>query len=113
MCYPRIFGYVFNPLSVFYVYDNYDNLISILYEVKNTFGEQHTYVFKVNKDATKTEIKKATEEIFGVVVKSIRVLNTKFKNKRTRFGKYKTKTFKKAYIKLEEGKEINLENPFK
>ena len=73
----------------------------------------NTYVFKVNKDATKTEIKKATEEIFGVVVKSIRVLNTKFKNKRTRFGKYKTKTFKKAYIKLEEGKEINLENPFK
>ena len=72
-----------------------------------------TYVFKVNKDATKTEIKKATEEIFGVVVKSIRVLNTKFKNKRTRFGKYKTKTFKKAYIKLEEGKEINRENPFK
>ena len=34
LCYPRIFGYVFNPLSVFYVYDNYDNLISILYEVK-------------------------------------------------------------------------------
>ena len=47
LCYPRIFGYVFNPLSIFFVYDNNDNLISILYEVKNTFGEQHTYVFKV------------------------------------------------------------------
>ena len=46
LCYPRIFGYVFNPLSVFYVYDKNLNLISILYEVKNTFGEQHTYVFK-------------------------------------------------------------------
>ena len=46
LCYPRIFGYVFNPLSVFYVYDKKLNLISILYEVKNTFGEQHTYVFK-------------------------------------------------------------------
>ena len=46
LCYPRIFGYVFNPLSVFYVYDRNLNLISILYEVKNTFGEQHTYVFK-------------------------------------------------------------------
>ena len=47
LCYPRIFGYVFNPLSIFFVYDNNDNLISILYEVKNTFGEQHTYFFKV------------------------------------------------------------------
>ena len=51
LCYPRIFGYVFNPLSVFYVYDNKNDLISILYEVKNTFGEQHTYVFKVKKDS--------------------------------------------------------------
>ena len=46
LCYPRIFGYVFNPLSVFYIYDKNLNLISILYEVKNTFGEQHTYIFK-------------------------------------------------------------------
>ena len=47
LCYPRILGYVFNPLSIFFIYDKYKNLISILYEVKNTFGEQHTYVFKV------------------------------------------------------------------
>ena len=50
LCYPRILGYVFNPLSVFYVYDKNDNLISILYEVKNTFGEQHTYIFKVENN---------------------------------------------------------------
>ena len=50
LCYPRIFGYVFNPLSVFYVYDKNLNLISILYEVKNTFGEQHTYIFKSDKN---------------------------------------------------------------
>ena len=47
LCYPRILGYVFNPLSIFFVYDKDENLISILYEVKNTFGEQHTYVFKI------------------------------------------------------------------
>ena len=51
LCYPRIFGFVFNPLSVFYVYNLEDQLISILYEVKNTFGEQHTYIFKVSKDS--------------------------------------------------------------
>ena len=50
LCYPRIFGYVFNPLSVFYIYDKNSDLISVLYEVKNTFGEQHTYIFKIKKE---------------------------------------------------------------
>ena len=51
LCYPRIFGYVFNPLSVFFIYDSREKLISILYEVKNTFGEQHTYIFKVTDNS--------------------------------------------------------------
>ena len=46
LCYPRIFGYVFNPLSIFYCYEN-NNLRAIFYEVKNTFNEQHTYIFKI------------------------------------------------------------------
>jgi DUF1365 family protein len=50
LCYPRIFGYVFNPLSVFYIYNESENITAILYEVKNTFGEQHTYVFKIKDD---------------------------------------------------------------
>ncbi len=50
LCYPRIFGYVFNPLSIFFVYDKNEKLVSILYEVKNTFGEQHTYVFRVDNE---------------------------------------------------------------
>ena len=45
LCYPRFFGYVFNPLSIFYCYDDNSQLKAILYEVKNTFNEQHTYVF--------------------------------------------------------------------
>tara|TARA_B100000575_G_C22994058_1_gene573080 strand:+ start:78 stop:833 length:756 start_codon:yes stop_codon:yes gene_type:complete len=49
LCYPRIFGYVFNPLSIFYCYDG-NNLKAILYEVKNTFNEQHTYVFRVKSN---------------------------------------------------------------
>ena len=48
LCYPRIFGYVFNPFSIFFIYDADSNPIAILYEVKNTFGEQHTYVFKID-----------------------------------------------------------------
>jgi uncharacterized protein len=49
LCYPRIFGYVFNPLSIFYCYEN-NNLRAIFYEVKNTFNEQHTYIFKIKDD---------------------------------------------------------------
>ena len=37
LCYPRILGYVFNPLSIFFVYNKSSNLVAILYEVKNTF----------------------------------------------------------------------------
>ena len=44
LCFPRIFGYVFNPLSIIYCYDD-SVLISIFYEVKNTSNEQHTYIF--------------------------------------------------------------------
>ena len=47
LCFPRVFGYVFNPLSIFYCYDR-NILKAILYEVKNTFNEQHTYIFPVN-----------------------------------------------------------------
>ena len=46
LCYPRVFGYVFNPLSIFYCYDS-EKLRAIFYEVKNTYNEQHTYIFKV------------------------------------------------------------------
>ena len=49
LCYPRIFGYVFNPLSIFYCYEK-DKLKAIFYEVKNTFNEQHTYIFKIKNN---------------------------------------------------------------
>ena len=58
LCYPRIFGYVFNPLSIFYCYEN-DKLKAIFYEVKNTFNEQHTYIFKIkNNDEITQKCKK-------------------------------------------------------
>ena len=44
LCYPRILGYVFNPLSVYFCFDENDEAALILYEVCNTFGERHTYV---------------------------------------------------------------------
>ena len=43
-CFPRVLGYVFNPLSIIYCFDE-DELKAIFYEVKNTSNEQHTYFF--------------------------------------------------------------------
>ncbi|MGF1651098.1 MAG: DUF1365 domain-containing protein [Hyphomicrobiaceae bacterium] len=44
VCYPRVVGYVFNPLTVFYGYDSSGQLGALAYEVNNTFGERKTYV---------------------------------------------------------------------
>lgn len=52
LCYPRIFGYVFNPLTVYFCYAAGGSLRAILYEVCNTFGERHTYVIAVAEDAS-------------------------------------------------------------
>jgi len=52
LCYPRIFGYVFNPLTVYFCHAPDGALRAILYEVCNTFGERHTYVIPVDAGAT-------------------------------------------------------------
>ena len=49
--FPRIIGYVFNPVCFWYCYDE-DNLIAIICAVNNTFGESHNYVIKLEEDKT-------------------------------------------------------------
>jgi uncharacterized protein len=44
LCYPRVLGHVFNPISVYFAYDSSDMLVGVVYEVRNTFGDVHTYV---------------------------------------------------------------------
>ncbi len=48
LCFPRVLGYVFNPLSVWYCYDRNDRLVALLHEVRNTFGESHSYLLPVD-----------------------------------------------------------------
>jgi DUF1365 family protein len=60
LCYPRIFGYVFNPLTVWFCRDG-DELKAILYEVHNTFQERRTYVIRVAPGATAIEQRCAKE----------------------------------------------------
>ena len=65
------------------------------------------YVFKVAIDATKAEIKKSVEQLFKVTVTDVNTLKVKGKVKRNRFG-YSTKpTWKKAYVRLEQGQDID------
>ncbi len=53
LCYPRIFGYGFNPISVFYGYDSAAKLAGVIYEVNNTFGHRRSYVVPIDgRDAT-------------------------------------------------------------
>jgi len=47
LAYPRILGYVFNPLSVYYCYNGRGEVTALVYEVRNTFGDLHTYVCPV------------------------------------------------------------------
>jgi len=47
LCYPRIFGFVFNPLSVWFCHDESGALKAVVYEVHNTYDERHAYVLPV------------------------------------------------------------------
>jgi len=64
--------------------------------------------FKVAPDATKAEIKRAVETLFDVKVANVTTLNVKGKVKRTlRYSKTKLKDWKKAYVRLEAGENID------
>lgn len=69
------------------------------------------FVFKVKKQATKVQVKKAVEALFNVKVDSVQVLNVNGKKKR--FGRTlgQRSDWKKAYVKLKPGYDINFASP--
>lgn len=64
-------------------------------------------VLKVAHDATKLEIKRAVEQLFDVKVESVKTLLVKGKVKRNRFGVARKSDWKKAYVRLEAGQDID------
>ena len=68
----------------------------------------NTVVFKVAKDATKVEIKDAVEKLLEVDVEGVRTVNVKGKQKRTGARMGRRSDWKKAYITLKEGSELEL-----
>ena len=65
------------------------------------------FIFKVATDATKLEIKKAVEVLFNVKVAGVRTVNVQGKTKRTMRGMGKRNDWKKAYIALQPGQDLD------
>jgi large subunit ribosomal protein L23 len=65
-------------------------------------------VFQVASDAKKAEIKEAVEQLFSVKVAAVRTVNVKGKSKRQGARRGKRSDWKKAYVSLEQGHEIDL-----
>lgn len=66
LCYPRVLGYVFNPLSVYYCYRVDGTLGAVIYEVNNTHGERHSYVIAVEEKQERAAIRQACDKRFFV-----------------------------------------------
>ena len=67
LCYPRIFGYVFNPISVYFAYDDAGSLVALIYAVRNTFGEKHTYVARIEPgDMSDAGVRQTRRKLFHV-----------------------------------------------
>ncbi len=92
---------------------NQERLLKILLaphvsEKSNRVAERYNQVvFKVTRDATKPEIRNAVELLFKVKVKGVTVANVKGKRKRFGATYGRRSDWKKAYVSLEAGNEID------
>lgn len=67
LAYPRILGYVFNPISVYFAYATDGALVAMIYAVRNTFGQRHTYVAPVLPgDVGPAGVRQSRTKIFHV-----------------------------------------------
>lgn len=80
----------------------------ILTERSNVLREkENKYTFEVHPDATKTDIKRAVEEIFGTRVTAVNLMNVTGKPRRVRLVRGKRRNWKKAIVTVEQGQTIS------
>lgn len=65
LCYPRMFGFAFNPLTVYYCHDG-DTADAMVYEVRNTFGDDHIYVVPLDGRGDETPILHQRDKLMHV-----------------------------------------------
>lgn len=67
LCYPRLLGFTFNPLSVYFGYRASGELALVIYEVRNTFGDIHAYVLPVKPgEISNAGLRQAQDKLFYV-----------------------------------------------
>ena len=89
--------------------NHYDVIVSPVITEKSTLvASANQVIFKVRKDASKTQIKKAVEGLFGVKVKGVNTLLRKGKVKRFRGRLGKQNDKKIAFVTLAEGQSIDV-----
>ena len=66
LCSPRVLGYTFNPLCIYYCEDAGGRLQAVIYQVNNTFGERHFYVHAVAPDAAPGPLRHDSAKAFYV-----------------------------------------------
>lgn len=66
LCMPRVLGYTFNPLSLWYCYHSDGSLRAVLCEVRNTFGEWHGYLLHEGGEPLPTPVRAQAGKVFHV-----------------------------------------------
>jgi large subunit ribosomal protein L23 len=77
-------------------------------KVSNLGERVNQYAFKVARNASKGEIKKAVENIFNVTVEGVTTVNVRGKQKRTVSGVTRKNHWKKAYVRLKAGQNLDI-----
>lgn len=66
VCFPRFMGITFNPLAMWYAYNDQDQLVGLIAEVSNTFGQWHHYVLTNNGEALSDKVHAKANKVFHV-----------------------------------------------
>ena len=89
--------------------DHHDILLApVVSEKSYSLLDENKYTFLVAKDANKTEIKIAVQNVFGVKVTSVNTINRQGKRRRTRTGSGKRPDTKRAIVTVAEGQRIDI-----
>ena len=80
----------------------------IVTEKVTAASEHNQYAFKVDQRATKTDVKKAIEAIYGVKVVDVRTQVRQERDRTYKYGKTPGKTWKRAMVRVAEGQKIEL-----
>jgi len=112
VCMPRYLGFTFNPLAMWYAYNSRDELIAVVAEVSNTFGQWHHYVLVDHGKPLQDKISATVDKAFHVSPFMNMNCQYRFKlvrpDERYRIGIYETENHKPLLNAIQVGKAVQL-----